>query len=145
LFYFLLLLVIYAVSQASLYALVSFSRGDIQKVEILTQNAANEFENDAAVVIPEKMHVLFTPCRNLELPDAEIFQYTDIVEEINDWCTNQNSIVCMAYEFHKENFYTSCRGLTINPDKAYYFPAEAESRTVLIEDINATTVKLNMQ
>ena len=144
LFHFLLLLIIFVISQANFYALVAFTQGALSRVEILTQNAAHEFGTQGSLTIPEKMDVLFTPCRNIVLPDTRIFGYMDIVAEITAWCEDQLSVVCMMYEYHTDDFYMACKGLTRDLDQTYYFPAEAGTRDVLIEDINETTVKLNI-
>ena len=144
LFHFLLLLIIFVISQANFYAIVAFTQGALSRVEILAQNSAYEFGTQGSVTIPEKIHVLFTPCSDIVLPSTRIFEYMDIVDEINAWCGEQLAIVCFMYEYHTEDFYMSCKGLTRDLDKTYYFPAEASTRQVLIEDINETTVKLNI-
>ena len=144
LFHFLLLLIIFIFSQANFYALVAFTQGALQKVEILTGHFAQQFETDASVVVPRAMHLVTAPCRNLELPEAPLFDYTDIVAEINGQCETQRAIVCLIYEYHAGDFYMSCQGMTLSPDRTYYFEPAEEDRTMLLEEVNASTVKINI-
>ncbi|MBR9682019.1 MAG: hypothetical protein GOV00_04470 [Candidatus Altiarchaeota archaeon] len=143
LFHIFLFLIIATVSMSQMYGLVSFSQGALQRVEILTQNMATELGSQPALVVPKKMHVLITDCSDIVLPDEELFGYADILEEINSECSTQLGIICSIYEYHKGDFYMACRGLTLNPDKTYYYAPSEDPRTILIEDVGDFSVKLN--
>ena len=142
----LLLMIIYAFSQAQFYATVSLAQGMPQKINIYAGEMANNLNSPAQqnfLTVPVNTNALLVPCDNMVLPDLPVFELQDTLFKITEGCKVHDSLVCAISNEEHGNYYIYCRGLINDPDRTYYIEGGDTGQSLLIEAGEDHTVKIN--